>query len=57
MSIKVLITRTVPGNKGRPARHIATAALRGLGTDDPAKRQVVEVEVPPSLQEAEPLEG
>lgn len=49
----------IPGNKGRPATHIATAAARGLGTDDPAKMEIVKVDIPANApeKETEPSEG
>jgi uncharacterized protein (DUF362 family) len=41
------------GTKGRPAKHIATAASRGLGTDDPARMEIVEVDVPEIMKKEE----
>jgi hypothetical protein len=35
----------IPGQEGRPATHIATAAARGLGTDDPARIDLRRVEI------------
>jgi uncharacterized protein (DUF362 family) len=36
----------IPGFKGRPPKHIATAAARGLGTNDVKKIELVKVDLP-----------
>ncbi len=43
---------------GREAKHIATAAVRGLGTDDPARMEIakIELEKPDWLKEREALD-
>ncbi len=38
--------RAEGGKKGRPAKHIATAAARGLGTNDPKRMDLVKVDMP-----------
>jgi hypothetical protein len=43
----------IPGQKGRPPVHIATAASRGLGTDDPSKIDLHKVEIPVEEEEEE----
>ncbi|MHC4942192.1 MAG: DUF362 domain-containing protein [Planctomycetota bacterium] len=42
------------GTKGRPARHIATAAQKNLGTNDPARMEIVKVDVPEIVKKEEP---
>jgi uncharacterized protein (DUF362 family) len=41
----------IPGMKGRPPKHIATAAAKGLGTNDPGRIELKKVILPPPVEE------
>lgn len=37
---------SIPKVEGRPPKHIATAAARGLGTDDPDRMDIRRIDIP-----------
>ena len=47
----------IPGFKGRPPKHIATAAARGLGTNDKDRIELVKVDLPVEPVEKEKSEA